>query len=54
MDDIEKADPDSDPGGQKWCTEKEIYKEIFCFEVQDILFQGLEVSPIPRISLMET
>jgi hypothetical protein len=30
---------DPDPGGQKWSTKKEkSLKEIFCFEVLDVLF----------------
>jgi hypothetical protein len=40
------VDPDPDPGGKKLPTKVEKNQEISCFEVLDVLFGELKVSPV--------
>ncbi len=48
---IQIADPD--PGGQKWPQKIEKWTESSSFEVLDVLFRGLKVSPVAWASFME-
>ncbi len=50
---IQIADPDKDPGGQKWPQKIEKSTEISCFEVLDVLFCGLKASPVAWAFFME-
>ncbi len=50
---IQIADPDPDLGGQKWPTKIGKSTEFSCFEVLDVLFWGLEASPVAWASFME-
>jgi hypothetical protein len=46
-------DPDPDPGGQKLPTKIEKRKEISCFEMYDVIFSGLQASPVAWASFRE-
>ena len=50
---IQIADPDPDPGGQKWPQNIEKRTEFSSFEVLDVLFWRLKVSPVAWASFME-
>ncbi len=50
---IQILNADPDPGEQKWPTKTGKSKDFSCFEVLDVLFGGLNASPVACVSFVE-